>query len=291
MKKGFGYILICGASIIWGTMGVLGKLAFKFGISPTTLIALRLLISSLTISIPVVLLKRKLLRVKRTHMIPFLVLGVLATAFQRIAYFYSVDLTTVTVAAILFYTYPILVTIYSSLVLKEKITSSTVFSIILAFSGVVLVVRTYDVSQLGISFSGVVFGVLSSILFVLYFFIIKKLRKHYTNWTLILYGDGIGALVTIPLVLFSLLEILNYPLQLWLLILAIAWGPSLLAYLMYSYALKNVESAKGSTLGVLEPLSAVFFSVTILGETFELLQTMGIVIALTGVALLFYRHM
>jgi len=192
MKDTYRYVLICGASIIWGTMGIFGKFAFEFGISPTTLIALRLLISSLTISIPVVLLKKNLLKIKRIHVFHFLALGVLATAFQRIAYFYSIDLTTVTVAAILFYTYPILVTIYSSLFLKEKITSFTVFSIILAFSGVALVVRTYDISQLGISLFGVVSGVLSSILFVLYFFITKKLRTNYTNWTLILYGDGVG---------------------------------------------------------------------------------------------------
>lgn len=79
-------------------------------------------------------------------------------------------------------------------------------------------------------------------------------------------------------------------LQLWLLILAIAWFPSLVAYLMYSHALKNVESAKGSTLGILEPLSAVLFSVAILGEAFEPLQIVGITLALIGVALLFYKH-
>ena len=185
MKDAHGYLLICGASILWGTMGIFGKLAFEFGISPTTLIALRLLVSSLTISLPIVLLKRNLLKIKRIHLLPFLALGVLATAFQRIAYFYSIDLTTVTVAAILFYTYPILVTIYSSLFLKEKITSSAIFSIALAFLGVALVVKTYDISQLSISLFGVIFGVLSSILFVFYFFITKKLRRNYTNWTLI----------------------------------------------------------------------------------------------------------
>jgi drug/metabolite transporter (DMT)-like permease len=287
VKARYGYFLICGASILWGTMGIFGKLAFEYGISPATLIALRLLISSLTISIPVVLLKRSLLKTQRFHLLPLLALGVLGTAFQRIAYFYSLDLTTVTTAAILFYTYPILVTIYSSLVLKERITPLASFSIILAFVGVALVVRAYDISQLGGSLPGVILGLLSSILFVFYFVITKRLRRTYANWTLILYGDGIGALITIPLVLFSLAEIIHYPLQLWLLILAIAWFPSLLAYLMYSYALKNIESARGSTLGVLEPLSAALFSVIILGEAFELPQVAGIAFALTGVALLF----
>lgn len=289
MKETYGYLLIVAASIIWGTMGIFGKLAFEYGIHPATLIALRLLISSITILTPITLFKRGLFRIQKRNVLQFLLLGIFATAFQRITYFYAVDLTTVTIAAILFYTYPIFVTIYSSLFLKEKITVSTAFAIILTFSGVALVVKAYEAVWLNTSLSGVIFGVLSSIFFALYFLITKKLRNHYTNWTLILYGDGIGALALSPIICFSFSNIINYPQQLWLLILAIAWFPSLLAYLLYSYALKHVEPSKGSILSVIEPLSAAIFSATILRENFEPLQIIGVTVALTGVLLLFYK--
>ncbi|UCG36904.1 MAG: DMT family transporter [Candidatus Bathyarchaeota archaeon] len=290
MRNVYGYILIAGASVTWGTMGILGKLAFEYGIDSTTLISLRLLISSTTILIPVALLKRNLLHVGRSHLPQIVVLGVFATALQRIAYFHAVDLTTVTVAVILFYTYPVLVTIYSSLYFKERITYLTIFSIFAAVLGVALVVRTYDISHLAFSLSGVAAGVLSSVLFALFFLVTKGLRKSYTSWTLILWGDGVGALALVPLVLISLSEILGYPMELWLLILAIAWLPSLIAYLMYSHALKYVRSTEGSTLGVLEPLSAASFSAIILAESFELLQVVGLISALVGVALLFYAR-
>lgn len=52
MKKAYGYLLIAVASVIWGTMGIFGKLAFEYGINPATLIALRLLVSSLAILTP-----------------------------------------------------------------------------------------------------------------------------------------------------------------------------------------------------------------------------------------------
>jgi len=38
--------------MIWGTMGIFAKLAFEYGIHPTTLIALRLLISTVAILLP-----------------------------------------------------------------------------------------------------------------------------------------------------------------------------------------------------------------------------------------------
>ena len=58
MKEVYGYFLIVSASIIWGTMGIFGKLAFEYGINPVTLTALRILISSITMLISIILLKK-----------------------------------------------------------------------------------------------------------------------------------------------------------------------------------------------------------------------------------------
>jgi drug/metabolite transporter (DMT)-like permease len=289
MKEAYGYVLIVLASVIWGTMGIFGKLAFEYGINPITLTALRILISSITMLIPMSLFKRKLLRIESKDLPTLLIFGVFAVAFQRIAYFYTVNLTTATIAAVLFYTYPIFVTIHVSLFFKEKITFSTILAIILTFTGVALVVKAYEASWLSTSLSGLVFGMLTSILFALYFLLVKRLRNTYTNWTLLLYGDGIGTLALAPVLWFSASEIAGYPQQLWVLVFTIALFPSLTAYLIFSYALKHVESSKGSILSVMEPLSAAALSVTLLGERFEPLQTVGVAFALIGIVLLFYK--
>jgi drug/metabolite transporter (DMT)-like permease len=289
MKETYGYLLIAVSSIMWGTMGILGKLAFDYGIHPITLTALRLLISSSTILISILMFGREFFKIQKHDISIFLVFGIFAIALQRVSYFYAVNLTTATIAAILFYTYPIFVTAYCALVLKEKVTLSTVFAIILTFSGVALVVKIYDVAQLNASFYGIIFGMLSSIFFALYFLTVKKLRNHYTNWTLLLYGDGIGAVFLTPIIVSTFSGIIAFPQQLWFLIFTIAWFPSLLAYLIYSYALKHVESSKGSILSALEPLSAAIFSVAILKENFEPLQVMGVALALLGVIVLFYK--
>jgi len=289
MKVAHAYALIAAASITWGTMGIFGKLAFEYGINPATLIALRLLISSVTMLMPLILFKRELLKIRRRDIPKLLVFGIFATALQRITYFYAIDLTTATIAAMLFYTYPIFVTLLASLFSKEKVQLSTILAIIFAFSGVALVVRAYEASWLNANFIGITFGMLSSVFFVFYFFITKDLRNHYTNWTLIFYGDTIGAIALSPIIFSSFSAVANYPQQLWLLIFIIAWFPSLFAYLIYSYALKHVEFSKGSILSVLEPLSTAIFSAVILSEKFEPPQIIGITLALTGVILLFYK--
>lgn len=270
-------------------MGIFGKLAFAYGINPINLTALRILISSTTMLIPITLFRRKLLKIERKDVPQLLVLGLFAVALQRIAYFYTVDLTTATIAAVLFYTYPIFVTVYASLFLKEKISFSTIVAIIFAFFGVSLVVKTYEMSWSETNFVGLIFGMLTSILFALYFLTTKKLRNRYTNWTLLLYGDGIGALALGPVLFASVSEMFSYPQKLWFLIFTIALFPSLTAYLLFSYALKHVEHSKGSILSVIEPLSAAALSVTLLEERFEALQIVGAILALTAIVLLFNK--
>jgi len=289
MKEVYGYFFIVSASIMWGTMGIFGKLAFEYGINPVTLTALRIFISSITMLISIILLKRNLLKIKKKDVPQLLVFAILAVALQRIAYFYTVDLTTATIAAVLFYTYPIFVTVHASLFLKEKLTFSIILAIVLTFSGVAFVVKAYEAAWLNANLLGLAFGMLTSLLFALYFLMTKKLRNSYTNWTLLLYGDGLGAIALTPALCFSFSEIVSYPQQLWLLILVIGLFPSLTAYLLFSYALKYVESSKGSILSVIEPLSAAIFSVTILGERFEPLQIVGVALVLAGIVLLFYK--
>ena len=290
LRKMQGYVLIIIASTLWGTMGILAKLAFGYGIVPETLIALRLVVSFVTLAVGLGLFRKDAFKLQKADALMFLVLGVFAIAFQRISYFYAVNLTTATVAAILFYTYPVFVTFFAVFFLKEKFDRAMLLAVVMAFSGVALVVRIYDFASLNIDFVGMLFGLLSSLLFVLYFVMVKGLRDRYSNWTLSVYGDGIGVLALLPIIYFSASNIVEFSTELWLLILAIAWGPSLLAYLFYSYALKYVDASKGSILGVIEPLSAALFSASILGEKLEAPQVVGIALALAGVALLFRKR-
>ncbi len=283
-----GYAAIVVASILFGTIGILAKMAFQYSISPATLIALRLSVSSSTLLVILATFRRSHLRIRRADVIPFTLFGLFAVAFQRISYFYAIDLTTATVAAMLFYTYPVFV-ILSVVFLqkKERISASQVFAIALTFLGVTLVIRAYDFSQLKLNSWGIVFGILSSVSFAAYYLITSRLRGNYSNLTVTLFGDGIAALALSPIIIDSASQVSGFPAQLWLIILAIGWIPSLLAYALFSYGLKYVKASRGTMLNVLEPIATALFSAAIIGETFENLQIAGAILSLTGVVLLF----
>jgi len=264
-------------------------MAFQYGITPTLLIMLRLCISSCTLFLPVLIFRRDLLKIKRRHIPFFIIFGLFPIALQRVAYFYAVDFTTATVAAMLFYTYPVIVAAMSVFLFKKKVTKKTVSAIILTFLGASFVVKIYEASLFIVNLPGIFFGLLSSILFAVYVAMVKWLRNDYSSWTLVFYGDGLGAVALTFVTAFSLPEVTSFPTQLWLLIFTIAWIPSLLGYFLYSHAMKYVEATKGSIVSIIEPISAALLSVIILAEILELLQLLGIVLALIGISMLFYR--
>lgn len=281
--------MIAMASILWGTLGVLGEMAFQYAITPTLLIMLRLCISSFTLFFPIFIFKRELLKINRHDIFFFTIFGLFPIALQRVAYFYAVDFTTATVAAMLFYTYPAIVAAMSVFFFKKTITKKTVLAIILTFLGASFTVKIYETSSLIVNLHGILFGLLSSALFAVYVAMVKRLRNDYSSWTLVFYGDGIGAIALTSVVGFSRPEVTTFPVQLWLLIFTIAWIPSLLGYFLYSHALKYVEASRGSVVSIIEPVSAGVLSVIVLAETLESFQVLGIVLALIGISLLFYR--
>lgn len=281
-----GYGVIAAASVLWGTKRIFAKLAYEFDISPETIIALGLVISFSTLFIFLVPFDRSALGIHKSNVVLFILLGVLATTLQRISYFYAVYLTTATMAAIQIYTYPVFVTLYASYKLKERVTLNEWGVICLTFFGVALVVSVYDPTLLTVSIIGVFFGLLSSLLFVFYFVATKNLRRTYTSWSLTVYGDGIGALTLSPIIFSSFTQIQDYLVELWYLIIAMAWIPSRLVYLLYATALKYVKVSKRGILSVIEPLTAAF-SMMILSDVLEGRQIIEIILAMIGVILLF----
>lgn len=255
-----GYFFIVAASVLWGTMGVLAKFTYGFGVQPDVLIALRLTAGFGTLFAVLLMFGRGSLRIERRDALVLLAFGVIGVTLQRLSYFYAVSLTTATVAAILFYTYPVFLSVYAWLFFGEKLTLWDALAIALTFVGVAFVVRAYDPGVLRADVVGIAFGLASSLFFVVYFVLVRRLRGRYASWTLTVCGDGIGALVLSPVVAVSFSDVVSFPWQVWLLVLVIAWFPSLLAYLLYSHAIKYVKGQGQRSVGDGALVSRGFFN-------------------------------
>ncbi|MDQ7844141.1 MAG: DMT family transporter, partial [Armatimonadota bacterium] len=106
MSEREGYLRIVAAAVLWGSLGVAGRVAFRNGVLPLEAAFLRAGIAFVAILAAVLATDPGLLRVRRQDLPLFGAFGLVSIAAFFFVYLYAISRTTVATAAILLYTAP-----------------------------------------------------------------------------------------------------------------------------------------------------------------------------------------
>ena len=273
MKKQMNSRLMLIASMaIFGTMAPFvrsipvtsGELALYRAILAASLIGVYLLITKQ--KIPFAAIKKELI---------LLLLSGMAMGFNWILLFEAYKYTTVSIATLSYYFAPVLVTGASALLFREKLSGKQIFCFIMSTAGIVMVTGIGSLASGGKNAIGIFFGLGAAVLYATCILINKFIKNV----------DGIhrtflqflaAILVVSPYVLLtSGITLYNMDALGWVNLLIVGFFHTGLTYCMYFTALKNVTGQQVAILSYIDPLVAVIISVTILGETMTLLQTIG----------------
>ncbi|WP_066636709.1 DMT family transporter [Desulfolucanica intricata] len=286
MKAGWGYLMVIMAGCAWGSLGIVGKLLFAGGFEPLSAVWFRIAISFAALLIIMLLFKRAELRVKIKDLLFFALFGLICVSTFNVVYFYTVNLTTVSTAAILLYTAPAFVVVLSRYIFGEFITSRKLISLLLSMLGCFFVVKGYDPTAVKLNLPGILCGLLSGLTYALYTIFAKKSLNKYSPWTVILYTQCFGllflSLVNSPLALLSG----RYSLTTWGELVFLGLISTLFAYICYNQGLRYIEPGKVSIIATIEPVVAVVLAYVFFKELLEPVQLLGTVLVLTGVILI-----
>ena len=286
LKKEMGYLLALAAAVLWSTLGLLGKYLYRYGADPLTVVTIRATIAFVTLASVLALLRRRYLLIRARDIPFFAAYGLIGVTLNYASYFYALQWTTVTMAVILLYTYPSLVTVFGAILMDEPLTWSKVLVLVLTFGGCFLVVEGYDLSAWRTNAPGILLGLAAGVTAAAYSLLGKKALERYNPWTAVCYAFGFGAAF---LLLFrppgTLLRV-NYPWQAWLGILALAWFPTLLAYSLFTKSMTTIEASRASIIAILEPVLAVVLATIVLGERMSAPQLVGAGLVTVGLILL-----
>ena len=278
-----GYLLVVAAAILWATLGILGKFLYRFNADPLTVVTWRASIAFITLAMILAVVNRRLLQIHRRDIPFFAIYGLVGVTLNYAFYFHALSWTTVTTAVILLYTYPTMVTLLAALFLGERLNWIKGLALGVTFLGCYLVVQGYDPRALQLNWYGVSLGLGAGATAAVYSLFGKKALQKYDSWTAVCYAFGFGALFLIlwrsPQVILSA----NYPLPAWAAIFALAWFPTLLAYALFTAAMKYIEASKASITATLEPVTASLLAYLFLGEVLELPQLIGVGLVVAGV--------
>ena len=200
----------------------------------------------------------------KKDLIVFLAIAVLIS-LQSVLFFKSVQTSTVAIAAITVYTYPILMVFLESWFFGRRIRPLDIGSAIIVLVGIFYMTPEHDLSNA--NFQGVVFGVLAGLTIPFIILMRKKfLVGRYTSWDITSYEFGLVSLILLPFV--ALTKHMSYPPTLSSLgcllllgLLATGLGRMLLV--------KSQAHLSGKTVGlviILEAVYAIVFALVFLLE-------------------------
>mgnify|MGYP001209389799 CR=1 FL=1 len=277
------YIIIVFGQIVFAATPLFLKIALR-DFDPLTLGITRFVISVIILNIFLFIQGRKLIPDKK-HWLWIAVLGFLAIPCNQGLLFYGLQFTTPGHAALMYGLTPLLVYLIVIPLLKEKFRLVKMFGILLAFSGVVLVLSDRQITIEPEFVKGDLIIFLGVIGWALYTVFGKGLVKKLGSILAITYTMTFGTILFIPIGAYDTLtfDYAQVDLLSWIALLYTAVVTSGIAYPVWFWALKYLEASRLSVFIFLQPLLATALSYIFLSEQLTRNFVVGGIIVLAGV--------
>lgn len=278
--------LVIMAGILWGSMGIFVRRFEGYGLKSLDIVAVRAITTTLILFSFLLLYDINLLKIKMKDLWCFLGTGLLSIVFFNYCYFKAIMMTSLSVAAVLLYTAPAFVMIFSYFLFHEKFTVRKVCALVLTFVGCVFVTGIIG-SSTGLGGKGILIGIGAGFGYALYSIFGRfALDKGYNSFTISFYTFFIAALGVLPIcdyekvfrVSCSGIKIIGWS-------LLFGFLSTVLAFLLYTVGLKNMENGKASILASVEPVAATLIGVLAYGETLSAGEVIGVLLVLGAIVL------
>lgn len=260
-KKGHLAILL--GCVFYGTTGIF--LAHIHAMAIPSMIFYRLFFGVLLILL-VILITGNLSQIMLRKKKKLLALQGIITVVNMLFYFYCVKTTCFSIAILLEYTSPIYVMIASPFVLKEKIARGSIYSMVIAITGIILVIRPEGgfsgLQTDPVYLSGILSGIFSGILAATLIMNIRLMKDEYPEMGIAFWSMGISCLLMTPFAFSTPWNIFVENLNVLASFGAVSIG---IGAFLTIIGFSQVEAQTGSLLSLIEPVSGVLFDVTLLG--------------------------
>lgn len=204
-----------------------------------------------------------------------LVVSGMAMGVNWILLFEAYRYTTVSVATLSYYFAPVIVTVASPLLFKERLTKKQILCFAMSTVGLVLVVGVSGFGQGRSDTIGVLFGLGAAVLYATVILLNKFIRGVAGIQRTFLQFVA-AAIILVPYVASTGgVTLGGMDGAGWACLLVVGLVHTGIAYCLYFSALRELPGQEAAILSYVDPLVAVLVSVTVLGEGISLAQIIG----------------
>jgi len=276
-----GYLLAAIAEITYGMNPLFAVPLYENdGMNPDSVVFFRYMLA-LPIIAAMVIMRGRRLTIPRYAVVPSVILGLLM-ALSSLTLFLSYKYMNAGIASTLLFIYPIIVAVIMVVFFKERLSARLIWCIIVSLGGIALLYKGPDGATLDTL--GSVFVVISALSYAIYLVGVNHRRMQeiptlQLTFYMLLFGTMLfagriasGVELTTPKTWYH-----------WGNLIGLAVFPTAISFICTTRAIQIIGPMPTAILGALEPASAIFFGVTVLGQGITSQELLGLVLIVGAV--------
>ncbi|MBB6612510.1 DMT family transporter [Pontibacter sp. Tf4] len=273
-------------ALIYGSNYSIAKEVMPFYVGPYGLIVIRVVSAAIFFGIFSRLVIREKIVGWNDNMRSVLC-GITGIAINQLCFFGGLNLTSPINAALLMVIVPIIVLIFSAILLRERVSTRKVSGIALACTGAFLLIY----SSRGEGTPGNLWGdlliVLNAASYGLYLVLVKPLMQKYNAFTIVSRIFAVGAVIVVP---FGFNQVMapnysSFPAEIWWAIVFMVLAVTIVAYLFNTWALRYANPSLVGAYIYLQPLMAIVIAIGFGKDVFTLQKGIYALLIFAGVYL------
>lgn len=280
-------VLMLVTTFCWASNIVAGKEALR-GFSPLALAQLRMSVAALLYGALFLLWReRPKLHMTRRQWLLLGLMGLTGITLNQICFLGGLARTSVAHTGLIQAVGPIMVLLLSAFIGREAPTLQNCGGMAIAFAGVAVLLTGKSGSENGAHWSGDLILLAAGASFAFYTILMKDVACDYDALTLSMLVFGLGAALLTPFCLGSVAAVdwQHIPIRAWVGLAYMVVFGSVVAYLIYAFALSILSASKAAAFAYLQPVIAVGLGVWLIGERITSGAIAGGALILLGVYL------
>jgi len=255
-------------------------------IGPSGFILLRVIGGSLLFFLTYIFFIKENVELK--DIVRLLFCGLFGVAINQLFFFEGLNLTTPINAAIIMTVSPILVIVFSAIIIKEKITIRKLLGIFLGIVGAAtLILKSGSISIDNAFFVGNILIFINATSYSIYLVLVKTLMTKYNPITVMFYVFSFGLIFVLPFGLNELLEVntQSFSKIIYLKVAFVVICTTFLAYLFNAFALKTLNPSVVSTYIYLQPVLASVVAIFLKSDSLDVIKILSALFIFSAVYL------
>jgi drug/metabolite transporter (DMT)-like permease len=279
----FVYFIMFLQSLIASGTHIVAKVVVR-DIEPVTLTMLRSGIAAGGLCI-LAYIRKENFRFKKEHLGLIFLLSFLAIPVNQFLFLTAIRYTTPTNAALFYSTTPVMVLVLSSAMGREKVGWKKGLGVLIAFSGVCLIIFERGIDFKSEYMLGNLLLVIAVFAWAYYTVQGRYLILQYGAFKMSITTMILGTILFLPIGIFGIVDYdfsiltINH----WSGLLYLAIGTSIISYFLWYYALSRTIASKVAVFSNLQPILTTILAWTLLGQTVTPVFIIGGLIAMGGV--------